>query len=321
MHEIGDCMDENVVFDKALGSFRGLAVGDALGAPVEFAGRGTFAPVTTYRPSTFHGLKAGEWTDDTIMSLCLAESMIEQNGYNSFYVMQSYVQWYKNGHNSPKGTCFDIGNQTRVALEDFIEYPFMDADSVTSSAGNGTIMKLAPAAIVSLNLSDEDSRKLFETSAVDTHNNSEAIEATIFFGFILKGLLNGLNKKDAFSYARSLSPFKHKIADSVFSVDEDSVGNSGYVVVSLGAAWWAFNTTDNFNDAVLKAVNLGGDADTIAAITGQMAGAFYGNSGIDQYLKLGLYQSERFERLTKLLLKVNRGVVLVRYKDEKIVDR
>lgn len=314
-------MTDTVNFDKALGSFRGLAIGDALGAPVEFSGRGTFEPVTTYRPSTFHGLNAGEWTDDTIMALCLAESMIERNGYNSFYVMQSYVKWYKNGYNSPKGTCFDIGNQTRIALESFIEYPFMDFDSITSSAGNGTIMRLAPAAIVSLNLSDKDSKKLFQVSALDTHNNSEAIEATILFGFLLKGLLNGMSKKNAFKYARSLSPFKHHIAESVESVDDDSVGNNGYVITSLGAAWWAFNNTDNFEDAVLKAVNLGGDADTIAAITGQMAGAFYGDESIDKYLKLGLYQTDRFERLTKLLMKVNHGVVKVRYEDEKIIDK
>jgi len=306
-------------FDKSLGCFRGLAVGDALGAPVEFSQRGSFVPVTSYRPSTFHGLNAGEWTDDTIMALCLAESMIESNGYDSFSVMSSYVKWYKEGYNSPKGTCFDIGNQTSTALDIFIDSPFLDKSSQTSSAGNGTIMRLAPASIVSLNLSDEDSKKLFTVSALDTHNNSETIESTILFGFILKGLLSGKDKNESFDYAVDLTNNYNNVADNVLSVTDDTVGNSGYVVVSLAAAWWAFSTTDSFKDAVLKAVNLGGDADTIAAITGQLAGSFYGDSGIDEILKLGLYQTERFERLAKSLLEVEHGVIRTRYENDTVI--
>lgn len=311
----------DLMFDKALGCFRGLAIGDALGAPVEFSQPGTFTPVTSYRPATFFGLNPGEWTDDTIMAVCMAEAMIEKNGYDSFHVMNSYVQWYKNGINSPKGTCFDIGNQISSSLDDFIDYPIMDKSTKTSSAGNGCIMRLAPASIVSLNLSDEDSLTLFKTSALDTHNNMEAIEATILYGFLTRGLLKGLSKKDAFDYAVEMIPRpRTKIADAVSSVNHHTVSNSGYVVVSFAAAWWSFITTQSFEEAVLRAVNLGGDADTIAAITGQLAGAFYGDESIDNTLKIGLYQSERFERLTKMLLNVENGVIRTRYENQLAID-
>ncbi len=119
--------------DRALGAFWGLAVGDAMGAPVEFLTPGTFPKVTGYQPSPRFGLEPGAWTDDTIMAVCMAESIIAEGGYDSFAVMQDYVDWMVRGHNSPNGTCFDIGIQTAKALRQFRANPAI-AES-TQSAG------------------------------------------------------------------------------------------------------------------------------------------------------------------------------------------
>lgn len=315
-------MDEivDLVSDRVVGCFRGLAVGDALGAPVEFKMRGSFEPVTEYRETLHFGLPAGYWTDDTSMALCLADSLIENDGYDSFHVMNKYLQWFENGYRSSTGECFDIGNQTSKALNRFKNFPKLDESSKSDSAGNGVLMRLAPAAIVSLKLSEDDSVKLFETSAVDTHNNGEAIESTVLFGMFLKNLLQGFGKVESFDEAVRVAGDKFRVADHVLAVDEDNVGNGGYVLTSFAAAWFAFSTSDSFEDTVLKAANLGGDADTIAAIAGQMAGAYYGDSRIPEKLKAGLHDSQIFVNLSEDLLQVTSGVLRVRYDAHDVVN-
>lgn len=299
-------------YDKALGSFKGLAIGDALGAPVEFLPRWSFRKVTDYRRAIRFGLNPGEWTDDTIMALCLGEALIENNGYNSYTVMDKYLDWYKNGYNSPNGRCFDIGIQTQKSLKKYSKKPSLNP--VTTSAGNGTIMRLAPAAIVSLSLDDNDSKRLYSESAIDTHNSTEAALATQLFGFLLKNLLQGKTPEDAIQDANGLvnhTVVENIVQDMLFT-NEKNAGNGGYVVDTLCTAWWCFTTTSSFEEAVLKSVNMGGDADTIAAVTGQLSGAYYGNSNIPEKFTSKLYRSEYFEELTKNLLQVTNGVIKTR---------
>src|SRR5690349_4275252 len=133
---------------RARGMLLGLAVGDAVGTTVEFKPPGTFAPVADMVGGGPFALPAGAWTDDTSMALCLAESLVERRGFDPVDQLERYVRWYREGHWSSTGTCFDIGNATRAALQRFERthepYP---GDADPNAAGNGPIMKLAPVAL------------------------------------------------------------------------------------------------------------------------------------------------------------------------------
>ena len=301
--------------DRALGAFWGLAVGDAMGAPVEFLTPGTFPKVTGYQPSPRFGLEPGAWTDDTIMAVCMAESIIAEGGYDSFAVMQDYVDWMLHGHNSPNGTCFDIGIQTAKALRQFRANPAI-AES-TQSAGNGTIMRLAPAVIASQDSPPDEAARLFEISARDTHNSDLAAEATVLFGMILRNLMEGTSFRESLVLAAETTERHLKerglpsqlVAETVYAFDDEAANNSGFVIPSLGTAIWAVRSTDTFEDAVLTAVNLGDDADTVAAITGQMAGALYGAGAIPEEWVADLHRRDDLVEMTAGLLG-GKGIVL-----------
>ena len=301
--------------DRALGAFWGLAVGDAMGAPVEFLTPGTFPKVTGYQPSPRFGLDPGAWTDDTIMAVCMAESIIAEGGYDSFAVMQDYVDWMVRGHNSPNGTCFDIGIQTAKALRQFRANPAI-AES-TQSAGNGTIMRLAPAVIASQDSPPDEAARLFEISARDTHNSDLAAEATVLFGMILRNLMEGTSFRESLVLAAETTERHLKerglpsqlVAETVYAFDDEAANNSGFVIPSLGTAIWAVRSTDTFEDAVLTAVNLGDDADTVAAITGQMAGALYGAGAIPEEWVADLHRRDDLVEMTAGLLG-GKGIVL-----------
>jgi ADP-ribosyl-[dinitrogen reductase] hydrolase len=304
-----------VNYDKALGAFRGLAVGDALGAPVEFQAAGSFAPVTAYRRTEHFNLEPGQWTDDTSMALCLADALVTADGYSSVVTMDRYLEWYEGGLYSPTARCFDIGIQTRQALIAYRKNPVLSKTSLTDAAGNGTLMRLAPAAIAAASLSTEDALQVFTASALDTHYSDTAVHATTLFGLTIRHLLLGTTPEEAFAIAREEIPEADEVAQVVEATNASNVSAGGYAVTSFGAAWWCFTTTASFEEAVLKAVNLGGDADTIGAITGQLAGAYYGDSAIPARWRQELWDAPLFEYFTKDLLKVSRGLLYSRAVD------
>lgn len=302
-------MTENVTReDRALGCFRGLAVGDALGAPVEFKARGTFIPVTDFRPTTHFKLPAGVWTDDTIMAMCLTDALLSDGGYASHSVMERYLGWYLRGDHSYHERCFDIGNRTAKSL-DFYHQGFttLRPGMLNNDSGNGTVMRLAPVALVSTNLDDASAEELFRISAADTHYAVEAMEATAIFGFILRSLILGASLNDAIHASYAL-PDSSAIKDRILHATESTVHGGGYVIDTLAAALWAVRTTDSFAEAVLAAVNLGDDADTVGAVTGQLAGALYGDTSIPMHWRDGLYRGDEFPALSQRLLGVRCGV-------------
>lgn len=268
---------------RARGALLGLAVGDAIGTTVEFKPRGTFQPLTDMVGGGPFNLKPGQWTDDTSMALCLGASLLATS-FDASDQMGRYVDWWKNGYMSSTGRCFDIGIATRSALQRFLDTGNALAGSTNPrSAGNGCIMRLAPVPIryqgdpaLAVNYSGEQSRT--------THGAEECIAASRLFGETLVRALQGQEKEAVLAPPRLAGPLPPKlqaIADGGYRQKRMAdIRGSGYVVESLEAALWCFHTTDNFRDAVLLAANLGDDADTTAAIAGQLAGAFYGESGI-----------------------------------------
>lgn len=273
--------------DRFRGCLLGLAVGDAVGTSVEFCPRGSFVPVTDMTGGGPFGLKPGQWTDDTSMALCLAESLIEKQGFDVRDQMDRYVRWYRDGHLSSTGECFDIGNTTAGALRGFERTGDPFSGSIDpQSAGNGSIMRLAPVPMFYHPDAEQAVHYAAESSRT-THGAPECVDACRLFALLLVKALDG-KSKDEILFGREnimllhdLSPKIHGIACGGYgNKSEQEIRGSGYVVESLEAALWCFHRTDNFRDAILKAVNLGDDADTTAAVCGQIAGAYYGESGI-----------------------------------------
>jgi ADP-ribosyl-[dinitrogen reductase] hydrolase len=273
--------------DRFRGCLLGLAAGDAVGTTVEFKRRGSFKPVTDMVGGGPFHLKPGQWTDDTSMALCLAESLIEENGFDARDQMERYVRWFRDGHLSSTGRCFDIGNTTRAALVAFERTgnPF-SGSNYPHSAGNGSLMRLASIPIFFYPDMEQGVQYAAESSST-THGSAECVDACKLYAYMLVKALDGkskaeiLSEPDTIDCLKNMSPKIQAIADGTYKDKAESqIKGSGYVVESLEAALWCFHTTDSFRDAILKAVNLGDDADTTAAVCGQIAGACYGESGI-----------------------------------------
>jgi ADP-ribosyl-[dinitrogen reductase] hydrolase len=275
-------------FDKCLGAFIGLAIGDAMGAPVEFSPPGTFEPVTGYREGGPFNLPSGYWTDDTSQAVCLAESFIHCNGQiNLGDQMRRYSNWYEYGRNSSTGVCFDIGNGTLRAIETFLVegslglYP-------ENSKGNGSLMRLSPVSIVYHKSSEGDAVAACDASSSTTHGHL-ASDLCKDLGRLLHRYLNGTGEKP--------------------EVSPEGIENSGYAPKSLNAALYHFGSTSSFEEAILQAVNYGDDSDTVAAITGQLAGAYYGYKAIPRRWISGLHDSERLLLIASTLYDLSFGAV------------
>ena len=273
--------------DRFRGCLLGLACGDAVGTAVEFSARGSFQPVTGMTGGGPFNLKPGEWTDDTSMALCLATSLVEKHAFDPHDQMERYGRWHDEGYLSSNGRCFDIGMTISNALGRFKETgdPFSGPTN-PRSAGNGCIMRLAPVPMFFHPDLEEVTYYSGESSRT-THGARECIDACRLFGAMISQALAGKTKDEilfsGYDDKHSLSPKIQEIAQGRYrEKSEDKISGSGYVVACLEAALWSFYHTANFRDAVLRAVNLGDDADTTGAVCGQIAGAFYGASAIPQ---------------------------------------
>ena len=276
------------MIDRYQGALLGLAVGDALGTPLEFRAKGSFEPIDDVLGGGPFGLQPGEWTDDTSMALCLAESLVER-GFDPHDQMTRYVRWWREGYWSSTGRCFDIGNTVASALRRFEETGDPMAGSTDpQSAGNGSVMRLAPVPLRYAQHPAEAVRRAGKSSRT-THGAAEAVDACRYLAALIVGALAGRSKDDLLEEVRHLSdpnllaPAVAAVAAGSFRTKTaDDIRASGYVVHTLEAALWAFHHSDNYRDGALLAVNLGEDADTTGAVYGQLAGAYYGLDGIPQ---------------------------------------
>ena len=294
-------MSEITTRDRFRGCLLGLAAGDALGTTLEFKAFGTFKRIDDMVGGGPFRLKPGQWTDDTSMALCLAESLIERGGFDAADQMQRYVRWWREGYlSSSSGPAFDIGNTVAAALSNFENTgePY-SGSTAPHSAGNGSLMRLAPAPMWFSGDPTEAIGRSAESSRT-THGAEETVDACRYFGGLLVGALRGVDKETLLgaSYCPveglwERSPLAEKIAiiaDGSFKRREPpEIKARGYVVDSLEAALWAFHRSQSYRTGALLAVNLGDDADTVGAIYGQIAGAHYG---------VGAIPAEWRERLT-----------------------
>jgi ADP-ribosyl-[dinitrogen reductase] hydrolase len=300
------------VTSKHRGAFLGLAIGDALGAAVEFHPPGMFVPVTGYRGDGPHGLRAGEWTDDTSMALALADSLASC-GWDLHDQMRRYLRWRDEGAYSAIGRCFDIGVTTNYALQQFKRGvdPRSAADPDEYASGNGSLMRLAPAAIwLSPLFPDrlEELARLAADSSRTTHSSEQCLSACRYFALVLCGLFAGQDRAavlapdwEPLQRLRAIEPLEPAIdevaAGSFRRKSPPQIQGTGHVVRCLEAALWAFAGGTDFRDAVLRAVNLGHDADTTGAVCGQLAGACWGEEGIPPSWRDGLARRDLIDAI------------------------
>lgn len=260
-----------------------------------------------------YDLKPGEWTDDTSMALCLATSLTELGRFDPRDQMLRYCQWRDHGYLSSNGRCFDIGNTVARALRRFNQTgePF-SGSTEPGSAGNGCIMRLAPVPMffypdreLAIRMSGESSRT--------THGALECVDACRLLGAMLVKALSGAEKEEIL-FEHGLSDLMTKSIVSIARGDyrhkpKAEIQGTGYVVRCLEAALCCFLETNGFKEAILRAANLGDDADTTAAVCGQLAGAYYGESGIPSAWLERLAMREKIQRLADQLQQF-RGDVL-----------
>jgi ADP-ribosyl-[dinitrogen reductase] hydrolase len=297
------------ISDRAVGSFVGLAVGDALGTTLEFRRRDSYAPLTDMVGGGPFDLDAGVWTDDTSMALALAESLIASLSQKDLFdptdTMRRFVDWWRHGAYSATGECFDIGVTTQQALARFEKTGDPLCGSTDpGSAGNGSLMRLAPVAIWGVSREDGQVVHVAHQQSKTTHAAPACLDACAAYALIVRAAIRGASFEEALLCAQScygpiIAPI---IGGNWRGKTRHQIASSGFVAHSLEAALWCVDNTGCFADAVLLAANLGDDADTTAAITGQLAGALYGQSGIPAAWLGRLAWREKIEMLACKLL-------------------
>lgn len=277
--------------DRVAGSIVGHAIGDALGAPVVFRTRGTFEPIVGYRAGGMFDLPAGAWTEDTAMALCLAQSLISCETLDPKDLLERFARWMEFSENTSSGVCVGVGQNTLRVVGEYKRTGSIQATRFGSkNDGNGSLMRLAPIACFGgENL--EFIRDLAAVQSRTTHSSDIADECCQFTASLIARLLHG----EVYQSARNVTsredwsyPLQSILNIDYQRVTEVGIRSGGYVVETLQAALWAIETSDSFEDAVIKAVNLGDDADTVGAVVGQIAGARYGYSKVPSELKANL---------------------------------
>lgn len=298
--------------ERYYGSLLGLAIGDALGAPVEGLAPGMFPRVKHFAAGGVNNIEPGEWTDDTALAMCLAESLVARNGFDPADAMDRIRQWWRAGYWSCREAAFGIGQTTQAAIE-YYEAEGAPYAGLTSdeSATNGSIMRLAPVPLFYLT-QPKEALEMSGASSRLTHASRACVDACRFLGALIVGAAQGVDKETLLQ--PGFSPVQGCWLSQPLTGDIELVAQGSYwekappairgrgdVVSSLEAALWAFASTDNFADGALNAVNLGEDADTTAAVYGQLAGAYYGISGIPDSWRDGVLYKKKIVRLAERL--------------------
>lgn len=294
-------MELKPTLDQVKGAFFGIAIGDALGVPVECISRSHLAqnPVKNFKQAYFNDENRGIWSDDSSLTFCLAETIIE--GFSIDLLAEKIKAWYLENYWAPNGVSFEIGIATRNAIDRLEKgiNPSESGESEEYSNGNGSLMRVAPLAFYLANESIENRFQITRTVSSITHAHIRSVISCFFLVEFLQNLMRNTNKFEAFEetqntvrdYINSTSCnndekalFLRLFYDKIHLLDEEDVYSSAYVIHTLEASIWSFLNTNSYEGAILKAINLGHDADTTGSVTGALAGVFYGYKSIDAQL-------------------------------------
>jgi ADP-ribosylglycohydrolase len=270
----------------------GIAVGDALGVPVEFQPRGSFQ-VNGMRGHGTYNQPPGTWSDDTSLALCLADSL--SRGFSPDDIARNFIRWHDEGAFTAHGVVFDIGISTSKAINRLKVgvAPEKAGCAGINENGNGSLMRIAPLIFYLADMPEEERFQITKTASSITHAHPWSVTACFIYLEYLRKLLGGMDKKTAYTELRgdfsdgkpyidteTLGMFARILRSDISGLPESSIKSGGFVIDTLEAALWCFLTTDSYRAAVLKAVNLGEDTDTTAAVTGALAGLAYGIKAI-----------------------------------------
>lgn len=245
----------------------GVAVGDAVGLPVQFERRDTYHISDMIGHGTFD-MPAGSWSDDTSLTIATCDSIRRQGKVDIEDIRRRFEMWYNIGMYTPFGRAYDIGGTCAIAIS---RGHGMDDEY---SNGNGSLMRIIPLAFVP-DITDQEIRKV---SAI-THAHQRAMNGCVYYIHIAKGLLEGRDLKELIlEYVPEDSIYS--MAREIENKSRDEISSSGYVVDTFVAAMWCLLNTDNYKDCILLASNLGSDTDTVAAVAGGLAGIMYGYESI-----------------------------------------
>lgn len=285
--------------ERIIGGILGVVAGDALGLPIQFLSRTEVRqnPVTEMRGGGAFDTPPGTWSDDGSLTLCLVKSLIEK-GYDLSDIAERFVRWFQDGYFTPFDQSFDIGYSTRVAMRRLIKgvLPLEAGPADEGNNGNGSLMRILPAALYFCHLPDTEMiERVCEISKI-THGHPRSQLGCSLYALFVKDLFLGKSPEEAYINLQDkgkevfrgtvlqseLIHYRRLIEGTLPQLNEDEIESSGYVVHSLEAAIWCFLTTRSYKEALLKAVNLGLDTDTVGAITGGLAGVHYGLKGIPE---------------------------------------
>ncbi|MFC7694894.1 ADP-ribosylglycohydrolase family protein [Paeniroseomonas aquatica] len=265
---------------------------DELPHHADMAGKGPF------------DLEPGQWTDDTSMALALTDSLVTCHGLDAADLMTRFLAWRQAGDYSCTGECFDIGTTTSQALSRFRRNGNAYAGSVAEdSAGNGSLMRVAPVALYALH-DPVLATRLARDQSRTTHGAPQAVEACDLFVSMLRSAILGTEREVVLAprHWDGHAAIRHVAAGAWRNKSRASIRSTGYVVDTLEAALWSVGNTGNFEDALVLAVNLAGDADTVGAVAGQLAGAVYGASAIPKRWLQPLAWRHKIEAMGQALL-------------------
>jgi ADP-ribosyl-[dinitrogen reductase] hydrolase len=292
----------------------GIAVGDALGVPVEFKSRQTIAqnPVTDMIGFGTYNLPAGTFSDDSSLAFCLAEALTQTFSLQS--IGNNFIAWLDDNYWTPRGHVFDVGIASRQAIRRLQNgcNPELAGGMSASENGNGSLMRILPLLVYIKDKAVTDRYQITKQVSSITHGHIRSIIACFYYLEFARQIINGVDKFQIYQTLQievpkhlnslAINPDEIKLFDrllkgNIYDLTEDEISSTGYVLHTLEASIWCIMTTDNFKTATLKAVNLGGDTDTTGAVTGGLAGLLY---GFDTIPKNWLLQMARIDDITDL---------------------
>ncbi len=292
-------MSSSIIKDKVVGGIVGSVVGDALGFPAQFEERGELRrnPIKGMVGNDLFETPPGTWTDDSSLTLATVDALIRE-GLDLRAMADAFVRWFRDGEYTPFGKAFDLGLTVSSAILRLINGA-TPASSGIYRASNGSLMRILPIPLYTHCLPPEEVVEwAFKASAI-THSHPLALLSCGYYSLLIKAVMEGKGKDEALKTAseqlvdavKSRHPelLKHLEPDGelgrvitleILNAEEDEIQSSGYVVHTLEASIWAFHRTNTFKEALLLAVNLGDDADTVGAVCGGLAGTHYGLKAI-----------------------------------------
>jgi ADP-ribosylglycohydrolase len=285
-------MRDKTLTEQITSLLLGLAVGDALGVPVEFQPRGSFH-VRDMRGYGTHNQPPGTWSDDTSLTLCLADSL--SSGFNLADITQNFVRWRDEGAFTARGDVFDIGISTAKAINRLKSgiAPEKAGCAGVNENGNGSLMRIAPLIFHIAGKPEVERFQITKIVSSITHAHAWSVAACFIYLEYLRNIACGMDKTAAYTELQSdfqggchyidsatLGKFDRILQTDISALPESAIRSGGFVIDTLEASLWCFLTTATYRDAVLKAVNLGNDTDTTAAVTGALAGLYYGADAI-----------------------------------------